>query len=474
MSGNNAANNNYGIGLYLSSNNSIYNNIFNNTYNIYLDTSNINTWNTTLQSSPNIINGYSLGGNFWANPSGTGYSQTCADGDSDGICDSPNVLASNNIDYLPLTTDLTTDITPPIISINGFPWLWLHIEKGSSANLSIIITDDHPNIYQIYRNSTLVSSGKYSNGTVFNISIDTSIITTWVYTISANDTVGNEYTTTAVVTVQDTTPPESITNLSNISYAQNYVNWTWNDPSDSDFSHVKVYIDGNFKKNVFKGIQYYNATNLSAGTIHTISTHTVDIYGNMNQSWKNHTARTALMPDITPPIVTSPSINQSDIPDDTDNEPLWGETAQLNVTVTDESNISSVTINLSEIGGLSAKPMLNIGDNIYSTTTNASAGTSPKLYNLTVNATDMYGNSNTSVRIQLKVMKNGDTTENNVVNIGDALRLANNVSYPGNPAYALSSIYAADVTGNGVINIGDALRLANNVSYPGNPAYILK
>jgi nitrous oxidase accessory protein len=306
LSGNNALNNNNGgirlgtnsntlsgnivrsnsaYGVYLAgSSNTIYNNFFNNTINLVINTGS-NTWNTAKISGTNIIGGPYLGGNFWAQPNGTGFSQTCADGDSDGICDSPNELDSNNIDYLPLTTDLTTDITPP--------------------------------------------------------------------------------------------------------------------------------------------------------------------------------------------IVTSPSVNQSDIPDDTDNTPLWGETAQLNVTVTDESGIS-VTINLSEIGGLSAKPMLNIGDNIYSTTTNASAGTPPKLYNLTVNATDIFGNSNTSVVIQLRVMKNGDTTGNGFVNIGDALRLANNVSYPGNPAYALSSIYAADVTGNGVINIGDALRLANNVSYPGNTAYILK
>jgi Zn-dependent metalloprotease len=178
--------------------------------------------------------------------------------------------------------------------------------------------------------------------------------------------------------------------------------------------------------------------------------------------------------DSSPPEVTNASANQSDIPDDTDNIPLWGETARLNVTVTDESSISSVAVNLSEIGGSAAKPMLNIGGNIYSATTNASAGTPPRVYNLTVNATDEYGNSNTSIRIQLKVMKNGDTKEDNKVNIGDALRLANNVSYPGNPKYVLSSIYVAEVTGDGKINIGDALRLANNVSYPGNPAYILK
>jgi len=47
------------------------------------------------------------------------------------------------------------------------------------------------------------------------------------------------------------------------------------------------------------------------------------------------------------PIVTNPAANQSDIPDDTDYLPLWGETARLNVTVTDSSGIASVTVNLS-------------------------------------------------------------------------------------------------------------------------------
>jgi hypothetical protein len=185
--------------------------------------------------------------------------------------------------------------------------------------------------------------------------------------------------------------------------------------------------------------------------------------------WYIDDVEITLPADITSPIVTNTTVSQ-EIPDDTDKEPLWGETAQLNVTVTDESGIASVTVDLSEIGGPAAKPMTNMGENIYSTTTNATAGTPPKLYNLTVNAADTFGNSNTSVVIQLRVMKNGDTTGNELVNIGDALRLANNVSYPGNPAYALSSIYVAEVTGNGAINIGDALRLANNVSYPGDTA----
>jgi len=174
------------------------------------------------------------------------------------------------------------------------------------------------------------------------------------------------------------------------------------------------------------------------------------------------------------PAVTDPSSNQSSLPTDTDNTPLWGESARLNVTVNDNARVNSVTVDLSEIGRARDTVMMNIGGDIYSAVTNASASTPAKLYNLTVNATDASGNSNTSVSIQLKVMKNGDCTGNNFVDIGDALRLSNNVSHPGDPAYGLSNRYVCEVTGNEVVNIGDALRLANNVSYPGISDYILK
>jgi len=53
--------------------------------------------------SMNIIGGPYQGGNFWANPSGTGFSQTCIDNDINGICDSSYSISSVDIDYLPLT-----------------------------------------------------------------------------------------------------------------------------------------------------------------------------------------------------------------------------------------------------------------------------------------------------------------------------------------------------------------------------------
>jgi len=102
---NNVYNNSYGIFLIdNSSNNMIYNNFFKNINNFYFQNMNLdNNWNITRNFSLNIIGGPYLGGNFWANPSGTGFSQTCADANKDGICDSSYTLTSGNVDYLPLT-----------------------------------------------------------------------------------------------------------------------------------------------------------------------------------------------------------------------------------------------------------------------------------------------------------------------------------------------------------------------------------
>lgn len=102
-------NNMSGILLDSSQHNTIYNNFFNNTNNFELvnsfqsyPTVN-NTWNTTKTSGTNIIGGLYLGGNFWANPGGAGFSQTCTYADKEGICDSPYILDASNTDYLPLT-----------------------------------------------------------------------------------------------------------------------------------------------------------------------------------------------------------------------------------------------------------------------------------------------------------------------------------------------------------------------------------
>jgi len=61
-----------------------------------------NIWNTTYNASITNILGHGIGGNFWTNSLGTGYSDTCIDADGDYICDYFYNVIDNNIDYLPL------------------------------------------------------------------------------------------------------------------------------------------------------------------------------------------------------------------------------------------------------------------------------------------------------------------------------------------------------------------------------------
>ncbi|HEY9245874.1 MAG TPA: hypothetical protein VIO11_03410 [Candidatus Methanoperedens sp.] len=107
--------------------------------------------------------------------------------------------------------------------------------------------------------------------------------------------------TTVLKLNNDTTPPDSISALVNSTYASTFINWTWIDPDNIDFKEVMIYLDGTYITRVPKGTQYYNASGLNMNTQYGISTHTVDTSGNINQTWKNHTAMTASLIDTTPP-----------------------------------------------------------------------------------------------------------------------------------------------------------------------------
>lgn len=144
ITSNNITNNTYGISLSYSSNNTIYNNFFNNTNN--LNSNNIiygNTWNTSKTPGTNIIGGEYIGGNFWAYPNGTDFSQTCSDSNKDGICDLPYILDSSNIDYQPLSLNFTS----PLSNSGGGIWKY-------SRDLNIINPGGSLLDYQILVNLT--------------------------------------------------------------------------------------------------------------------------------------------------------------------------------------------------------------------------------------------------------------------------------------------------------------------------------
>jgi len=163
--------------------------------------------------------------------------------------------------------------------------------------------------------------------------------------------------------------------------------------------------------------------------------------------------------DEVAPSVTNPAATPATILNDNGRQRVPGTNrAQLNVTVTDDTGVDTVTINVSPIGGSAAEEMTNIaGTDIWSVTVNAPAGIN-HTHNLVVTATDTSGNSDTSVSIPLTVLRRGDVLRDDVVDIGDALYLlqwtTGDVSDPGalvgdiNPA-----------TGDGVVDVGDALYL---------------
>ncbi|MCK5021394.1 MAG: right-handed parallel beta-helix repeat-containing protein, partial [Candidatus Peribacteraceae bacterium] len=83
-------------------NNTFHNNLFNTSYSpgntsvVALDSSE-NYWNTTKDSSTvNLMGTPYIGGNYWADVYGTGYSETCVDADVDGICDYAYDISSNS------------------------------------------------------------------------------------------------------------------------------------------------------------------------------------------------------------------------------------------------------------------------------------------------------------------------------------------------------------------------------------------
>ncbi len=268
-----------------------------------------NQTNTSVSGSYTIINMSNGTYNFSYSKAGfnTGYLVVTVSG--------ANVINANKT---------INDTTPPAQVtglVNDTPTL-------TTVNLTWnSVTDPNPPIYyQVFRNST---SRGYTQNTYWN---DTGLTanTSYQYWVRANDSYNNwgqNSTALNVRTASDVTPPASVTNLTNVSYAQNYINWTWTDPQDPDFAKVMVYLNGAYQYDVLKGVQYYNAT-VAPGT-YTIGTRTVDNNGNINATMVTHTA-TTILPSvryINGTVMESGTLN-----------PLPGVTVSTNTSISTTTN----------------------------------------------------------------------------------------------------------------------------------------
>ncbi len=114
LAGNVISASSFSLVLNSSSSIAIYNNILNSTNGVkFTGSYNFITFNTTKTRGSNIVGGPYIGGNFWAKPDGSGFSETCQeDENKDGICDTPYEVYPQEVDELPLTyPPLLPDLT---------------------------------------------------------------------------------------------------------------------------------------------------------------------------------------------------------------------------------------------------------------------------------------------------------------------------------------------------------------------------
>ena len=243
---NNTINSSVECGIYIpdyENGEQIYNNYFNNTLNVRLGTVGGNTWNNSLTPGTNIAGGPYIGGNFWAKPDGTGFSQIYVDLNEDGIGNLPYNIYEDEFDYLPLVsmskpqnpvtpaanfTANTTNGTAPLavkftdLSKNAVVWNWDFDGDGISDSLK----QNPVYVYTTSGNYTVnltASNGRDKDSESLKITVQTAKVLP-VSNLRANVTRGH-----APLTVQFTDLSQNATERS----------WDFNNDGVTDSSYAK-------------------------------------------------------------------------------------------------------------------------------------------------------------------------------------------------------------------------------------------
>ncbi len=393
--------NRYGLNLSDSNDTIVYNNLFNSTNaNVYFAGINSRTvWNITKTAGTNIAGGPSLGGNYWLNTNGTGFSQVNdTDTNRDGFCDGAYTIRSGDVDHLPLRfMDL---IRPSVIDVSsvtangsykagdvinisvtfnesvivtGTPWLTL--ETGTIDRMANYSSGSPgTTLYFLYtiREGDNSSAFDYTGTNALSLnggSINDSANNTAILTLASPGAAHSLGANTALVI--DTDKPAAVSAPLVSSNGSTWINWTWTNPTDPDFNFTMVYLNGTFLANVTGN--FYNTTNLSDGTVYELQLCTVDSAGNINSSWVNLSSST--QNTLPPSSVSTPSASS--------NGSTWINWTWTNPTDPD-FNFTMVYLN--------GTFLANVTDNFYNTT-NLSDGT---VYELQLCTVDSAGNINSS------------------------------------------------------------------------------
>lgn len=84
---------------------------------------------------------------------------------------------------------------------------------------------------------------------------------------------------------KDLIPPDKIWYLEAQDIGRTYINWTWENPEDADYSYANIYINDKFMINISKPKNFYYFTKVAPKTTYKIGVRTVDTNKNMNPIW---------------------------------------------------------------------------------------------------------------------------------------------------------------------------------------------
>ncbi|WP_339179303.1 S8 family serine peptidase [Paenibacillus sp. FSL R5-0701] len=176
----------------------------------------------------------------------------------------------------------------------------------------------------VYLNGTFVSDTTNSFFEFAGLTADTNYsIVIKTVDVSGNESMGTSTVgrtqATPVVTPPvdpqppvDTTAPAEVTGLVTDATSQTTITARWNNPADSDFAKVKLFVNGVFIADTMNSS--YEFTGLVADRAYTIVVKSVDASGNVSAG-ATLDARTQAVPVVTPPInSTDPDEDVVEIP----------------------------------------------------------------------------------------------------------------------------------------------------------------
>ncbi|GEM_PF-2352327 len=231
-----------------SGNQSIYDNIFNTSTTgsgIFINSSNLNYFNTSGAPFTNIIGKGYYGGNFWTNANSNGYSDYCTNINDNYYCDSPYRVVSgvDSYDYLPLTNYHTN------ISVCAA----LSVKKRYTLNQSL---SSNGTCFNITTNGVQLDLAEHiitGNTTGYGVNITAHNDTTILNGSISNFSVGIYATSTTNTNITLTTISSTESNSSAI---------TLSDADNSTINSNTITTSGNLSEGIYAtSSSYCNLTN---------------------------------------------------------------------------------------------------------------------------------------------------------------------------------------------------------------------